>query len=226
MPLRTDYNIRGRFTIPTSAVWLPWAVHLACHINHALPNKRYIAHLNIHGGSDPTIASDTESVAVNEPDRIAHRWVCFDAYRPPECELRIKDREANYELVGMVELVGETTKARSVERTRFLAKCVSNLTAGIGVGIVDASPYPGPTLHHELLTLLGAPAAADLPSDVMFAASYRMEMVDEHPMVSTCSHPLEAGRPIPPLPLILKGGLEVMLDLEAAYMQALADLRL
>lgn len=226
MPLRKDYNIPGWFTLPTAAVWLPWAVHLARHINQALPGERYITHLNIHGGSDPNLACDTESVAVSAPGEIANRWVCFDAYRPPECELRVKDCETNYQLVGVVELVGETTRARPVERARFLAKCVSHLTAGIGVGVVDAIPSSDGSLHNELMALLGAPVVAELPSDVPFAAAYRMEMVDEHPMVSTCFQPLIVGLPIPSVPLPLKNGPEVMLDLEASYTAALADHRL
>jgi hypothetical protein len=225
MPLRDAYRWRNGGEVPVPSVWLTWAANLVRQLNHTLLPERYVAHLNVHGGSDPKVADETESYTVAEP-AVTRHWLCFDAYRPPECEVRVKDREAGYEPVGVLELLLPWTKARPVDRSRFLAKCVANLTGGLGVAVVDAIPGPGGSLHNDLVALLGAPPASRLPADSPFTATYRMDTVDSHPMASAHRCPLVAGEPLPAVPLPLRDGPEVMIDLEAAYLQSLADLNL
>lgn len=226
MPLRDTYRWGERFDVPIGSVWLMWATSLLGRANHFVLDERYIAHVNIHGATDPETMIDTESYAVSDTHPVARRWLTFDAYSPPECEVQIKDCEAGYRLVGVVELVLPSTKAEPTERTRFLAKCVSHVIAGVGVAVVDAVPDGSRTLHNELMTLFGAPPAAHQPDDARYAAVYRMATVDSHPMVSACWLPLTVGQPLPAIPLPLKDGPEIMIDLESTYMQALDGLNL
>ena len=83
----------------------------------------------------------------------------------------------------------------------------------------------GGNLHSELLELLGQ--APDGPSEpALYAVAYRPSQVDGESQLDVWPEPLTLGRPLPVLPLALRGAFFVPVDLEAAYTEARGHCRL
>lgn len=230
MPLRDSYGNHSGFRIPVESVWLMWAAALAAQFNRSAHGKRYVAHLGVHGGFNPDELSanviatrgDWES---SDDEPVANFWFKFPAFSPPQCELLVKDLEDELKVVGAIELVLPSTRSNARERQRFVSKCLSFLSSGVGLVVVDAVAGNGKSLHNVLLSCFRAPNSFRLSAEANFAVSYSLLSGDE-PEFMFSPHALEVGQPIPSFPLQLLQGPEVLIDLEAAYEQALADLNL
>jgi hypothetical protein len=101
------------------------------------------------------------------------------------------------------------------------------LQLGIGLVIVDVITERAANLHDELMELLGQPAAARFPPETgLYAAAYRPARRDKHDQVDCWPETLALGQHLPVLPLALRGGPTVPLDLESSYQDACRQNRL
>jgi hypothetical protein len=210
-----------------------WAVTLADFLTEQLPDPRYLVEVQRTIGSH--IEADvvewkleegehqgdgaTGGKAVQAYTAPAVRSIGFSF--PDDVEVRLYDLQEGKSLVGVIELVSPANKDRPEHRRAFAAKCLTYLHRGIGVVVIDIVTERHANLHNELLALLGEENESSFPPDChLYAAAYRPVRRDERNLLDLWPQPLVLGRPLPVLPLALKGGPTIPVDLEAAYTDA------
>jgi hypothetical protein len=117
-------------------------------------------------------------------------------------------------LAGAIELVSPSNKDRPAQRDAFVSKCAAYLQAGLGVMVVDVVTDRGGDLHGELLARFGA---VDPDHVGLYASAYRPVDRSGQANLDIWREPLALGSPLPVLPLGLKGGPCLPVDLEASY---------
>ena len=138
-------------------------------------------------------------------------------------EVGIFGREAGPVLAGAVELVSPANKDRPANRDAFTSKCASYIQAGVGLIVVDVVTTRRADSHADLLFRLGATPgdAADL-----YAAAYRTVERDGETTLNIWHEPLAVGRDLPTLPLWLRGGFCLPVDLASSYDRTCREQRL
>jgi hypothetical protein len=233
MPLLDHFRKPTDTRAPWSSVGTFWVTALAKSINASLPRDRYLALVTVHLG-DKAEADIAEfelgsglpfeehnghgsTATLLAPEAVA----TFEATFPDEFEVQIKDLRDDMRLVGVVEFVSPANKDRESERTQFVSKCLAYLDAGIGLVLVDVVTTRAANLHNEVMAALDAPDKAKLPDVPTYVASYRPTRPHERTRIATWPYPCEVGKPIPGVPLALKNGPTVRLDLEGTYLDVL-----
>lgn len=97
----------------------------------------------------------------------------MDAVFAAEFTVLVVNTEAGPTLVGAIELVSPSNKARPAARRAFAMKCLNYLNAGVGLIVVDVVTERRANLHDEMAGLLvgDAPRFPGTPS--IYAAAYR-----------------------------------------------------
>jgi hypothetical protein len=147
------------------------------------------------------------------------------AVMPDTAEVRILDSDAGSRLVAAIELVSPGNKDRPAARQAFVAKCTSYLFSGIGLIIIDVVTVRLANLHNELIALLKPANPTEFPPDTpAYAVAYHpVRTEDGEPLgasVELWPRDLAIGGPLPTLPLALRGGPMVGVELETTYMAA------
>ncbi|MFO0811433.1 MAG: DUF4058 family protein [Gemmataceae bacterium] len=142
---------------------------------------------------------------------------------PDEIEVRVFASSGGPTLVAAVELVSPANKDRPASRRAFAAKCAANLHAGIGLVVVDVVTERLANLHDEMVALMNLGDEYRAPAGGLSAVAYRPgRTAADGDRIETWCESLAVGRPLPTMPLALRGGDTVRLDLEAAYKEARA----
>jgi hypothetical protein len=234
MPLLDHFRKPTETRAPWASVGTFWVTALAKSINAALPRDRYLALATVHLGdrAEADISEFEIGSGLAFEEHNGHGGLAtllapaavatFEPTFPDEFEVQIKDLRDDMRLVGAVEFVSASNKDRAAERTQFVSKCLAYLDAGIGLILVDVVTTRSANLHNELMTALDAPAHALLPDGPTYVAGYRPTRPRERTRLDTWPYVAEVGKPIPSIPLALKGGPTVTLDLEGTYLDALA----
>jgi hypothetical protein len=103
----------------------------------------------------------------------------------------------------------------------FAAKCISYLTWGIGVIVVDIVTNCSANLHNEVIAQLGHGEPFLLPPDAtIYAAAYRPSRQPSGDQIELWPMPLRLGQSLPVLPLALRNYGMVPVDLEETYSEA------
>jgi hypothetical protein len=138
---------------------------------------------------------------------------------PDDFEVQVHDQQDEVRLVAVIELVSPSNKDREETRREFAAKCAAYLQRGIGVVVVDLVTTRHFNLHNELVHLLNAGDALEMPDEAyLYAVAYRPVQRDNRSLADIWPIPLALGEPLPLLPLALLGAAPIPLDLEATYM--------
>lgn len=202
-----------------------WAYCISSKLNTLLP-VGYFAEANVQFGIEIDVATFEEPGAVppgtnwTPPPPHASQPVTFTE---AVVEIGIFSRSGGPQLAGAVELVSPANKDRPAHREAFVTKCAAYLQAGVGLVIVDVVTERQADLHHELLARLGATGTAPAP---LFASAYRPVERDGSPALDVWLEPAALGQPLPTLPLWLRGGLCLPLELEATYERTCTEQRL
>jgi hypothetical protein len=212
-----------------------WANAIADALDRILPG-RFFAEVQVHLGSRVEAdVAEFEILPSIEAGNGASGGVAVQTWAPPaaaqtvrlifpdDFEVQVFDlRGGGRRLAAVIELVSPGNKDRPEERRAFAAKCLAYLQRGIGLIVVDIVTPRRANLHAELLALMGqadgeggALAGADL-----YAVAYRPARRDEANLLDLWPTPLAVGRPLPLLPLALRGAFFVPVDLEASYTEA------
>jgi hypothetical protein len=130
-------------------------------------------------------------------------------------EILVFAGEGGPTLAGAVELVSPSNKDRAAHRDAFVSKCAAYLQQGVGLCLVDVVRERRATLHDELMARLLV-SGASLDTD-LYAVAYRPVTRKGQPTLDVWRESLAVGQPLPTLPLWLRGGLCLPLDLGAAY---------
>jgi hypothetical protein len=140
-------------------------------------------------------------------------------------EVRVYRDEGGSVLAGCIELVSPSNKDRAEERDAFVSKCASYLHDGVGLLVVDIVTSPLANLHTALLARVSPGSAGALTSD-LYAASYRPYEQKEQTELSVWQEALVVGQPLPKMPLWLRNGPCMPVELEETYEQTCRELRL
>src|SRR5262249_3189429 len=171
-------------------------------------------------GTSPTSSSGVTTLAapVWSPPTPALE---MDTGFPDDLTVLVINTEAGPTLVGAIELVSPSNKARPAARRAFAMKCLNYLNAGIGLIIVDVVTERRANLHDLMARLIVGNAPRVPPTPATYAAAYRPFRRGDEAKVSVWPVPLAVGESLPVLPLWLRGIEEpVRVDLEAAYAEA------
>ena len=194
-----------------------WAGTLADALHEQLPDPSYLVEVQV------TVGARIEADVQSYPAAVRSLGFTF----PDDIEVRIHDCRDGKTLVGVIELVSPANKDRPDHRRAFAAKCLTYLHRGIGVVVADIVTERHANLHTELLAMLGENNEPTLPPEChLYAVAYRPTRRDERNLLDLWPEPLVLARPLPVLPLTLKGGPCIPVDLEAAYTDARRRCRL
>ena len=205
-----------------------WAVAIAGSLNAFLP-EGYFAEPNIHFNIEVNVAS-TQRPGAEWPDEfdLMRRWqpaapiatIPF-ALTTDVIEVLVFEAAGGAVLTGAIELVSPANKDRPEARDDFNAKCQSYLKTGIGVLVVDVVTKRWADLHAELLARLD-PNAMVAPVRSLAATAYRPRAEE----LAIWRELLTVGGPLPTMPLWLKTGPSLAVDLETTYQQVCTVLKL
>jgi len=202
-----------------------WATYLSSQLNSRLP-EGYFAEANVQYGVEIDVAAFEEQEAAGA----GAGWVPPPPRetRPVELagaviEVGIFSRSGGPVLAGAVELVSPANKDRPAHREALVSKCATYLQAGVGLVLVDVVTERPGDLHRDLMARLGAGDVA--PGASLFASAYRPVERAGTPALDIWYEPLALGQPLPTVPLWLRGGLCLPVELEATYERTCVEQR-
>ena len=229
--------LRDHFRPPLSdrfgweAVHGGWAYNLAEVLNDVLPEGwRAAPHARFGIEIDVGTYDERSDGAVPAPGAVEPLWepaaptLTLDF--PPATdavEVRVLNFDSSPNLVGAVEFVSPRNKDRPEARDAFAAKCETILRDGAGLVIVDTVTVRRSNLHRELLDRLGADGPAACSS--LYVTAYHPHGPEAEPRLDVWEECLGVGDEIPAMPLFLRLGPRVKLDLAAAYERTCRGLR-
>ena len=209
-----------------------WATNLAAELNRILPPD-WFAEPSVHYGIKvaPDVATweatDVSDSSVSTP--VSH-WepeaptMTLDIVLTTDIvQVDVFNGEAGPVLAGAIELISPSNKDRRESRDAFVSKCESFLCEAIGLVVVDIVTDRHANLHNELLNRFGETSNS---TRGLYACAYRPTSRDDHSVLDLWHHPLTVGGSLPTLPLCLKNGPRVPIDLAATYSQTCEQLRL
>ena len=194
-----------------------WATYLSSRLNALLP-EGYFAEANVQFGVEIDVAALEEPGAASPPPD----------WRPPPpqatvpvampgavVEVAVFSRSGGPQLAGAIELVSPANKDRPAHRDALVSKCAAYLQAGVGLVLVDVVTERAADFHRDLLLRLGSGDAG--PGAALSASAYRPVERDGGTALEVWRETLVVGGPLPTLPLWLRGGLCLPVELEATY---------
>ncbi len=140
-------------------------------------------------------------------------------------EVRVYSQLEGPNLAGCIELVSPSNKDRPAEREAFVSKCRSYLHEGIALIVVDIVTSRLANLHVALLERLGASPPEVLRSG-LYATAYRPVRQEGKSDLNIWQEPLAVSQQLPTMPLWLRDGPCLPVDLEETYEQTCRELRL
>jgi hypothetical protein len=227
------------------AILASWAASITASLNGALLPKVYYAEASVHVGSrvevDVGAFEDSTEVADKEaPHDVGGgtalaveraTWVIpnpkgtLNAIYPDSVEVLIYADEGGAILAAAIELVSPGNKDREDTRKAFVAKCSSYLQQGVGLVIVDIVTSRRANLHKELAEFLGGDAGSQAEVG-LYASAYRPVRRKDSEHHDVWVSELSLGSQLPTMPLALRRGPTLPLDLDAPYREACSRARI
>jgi hypothetical protein len=211
-----------------------WSSAIVERLNRAVLPADYFAETQVHIGGrveiDVATLRDSEPIAsVGESNGgvALATWappvatLSMPAVFPDEIEIQVFHSSGGMNLVGAVELISPGNKDRPEARRAFAAKCAGYLQAGIGLVIIDIVTERQANLHDELVALLEVGQHFRFPAPaLLYGVSYHPARREQGDFVDLWPVPLAVGEDLPTMPLALRGGPVVPLELEVTYSEA------
>jgi Protein of unknown function (DUF4058) len=217
-----------------------WATSLASHLNKIVLPPAYYAEMQVHIGGRievdvGALEGDAASVSTSNGPRVATMEKVWAPPSPPlvlatvfpdEIEVQIFGSASGVYLVGAIELISPGNKDRPEARQAFTAKCSSYLQVGVGLIILDVVTDRLANMHNELMDLLEQPERTHIGGESLYGIAYRPARRPAGDQIDCWPELLAVGQPLPILPLALRGGPTLPVDLELTYMEARGNSRL
>ena len=207
-----------------------WAAAIVEKLNRDVLDEEYYADMQVHIGSqvEVDVAAFERANGSSAPTAtLVRTWtppatsLVLPTVFPDEIEVQVFCTSSGVSLVGAIELISPANKDRPETRQAFTAKCLSYLTAGIGVIVVDIVTNRLANLHNELMALLGHGTPFTLvPAATTYAVAYRPSRQSTGDQIEIWARPLTLGQPLPELPLALRNAGVVPVHLEETYSEA------
>ncbi len=217
-----------------------WAAALVEKLNRDILADEFFADMQVHIGSQVEVDIATLDESKETAERraaatatLAPVWtppathLVLPTVFPDDIEVQVFATATGATLVGAIELASPGNKDRPEARRAFAAKCVSYLTRGIGLIVVDIVTNRLANLHNEVIGLLGHGEPFLLaPSATIYAVAYRPSRQPSGDQVELWPRLLSLGQPLPVLPLALRNAGVVPVDLDETYREACQRSRL
>jgi hypothetical protein len=211
-----------------------WAAALVEKLNSDVLADEYFADMQVHIGSQVEVDVATIEDSADGLERgsaaiatAARVWtppateLILPTVFPDDIEVQVYATVTGNILVGAIELASPANKDRPETRRAFAAKCVSYLTRGIGLIVVDIVTNRLANLHNEIVQLLGRGDPFLLsPSATTYAVAYRPSRQAAGDQIELWPKVLTVGQPLPLLPLALRNAMTLPVDLEETYEEA------
>ncbi|MBY0525667.1 MAG: DUF4058 family protein [Gemmataceae bacterium] len=239
MPLLDHFHVPTSNECSWASIHTLWAGAIVGRLNESVLPSMYRAEAQIHIGSrvEADVAtfereppgSSTSVAPGNGPvaTMLAEVWappaasLIIPTLFPDELEVQILGSRAGRELVGAIELVSPSNKDRPEARRAFVAKCQSYLEVGIGLIVIDVVADRRANLHDELMRAMDQPEPFYFPGhSSLYAVAYRPARRPGGDQIDCWPMPLTVGQVLPTVPLALRGGPTLPLDLEVTYTEA------
>ena len=248
MPLKDHFHGPLAGSRPWESFHGFWTAEIGRHLTRRLPEP-YLANIQVHFGgrieidvatSEPVTHAWPQAdgsppsgngVAVAAQSGVAVTPALaeldLDGFSPDVVEVRVLEREGMC-LVGAIELVSPRNKDREESRLAFTQKCAAYLQSGVGVVVVDVVTNRSANLHDELMVALSQPESARFPhSPPTYVCCYRQRAEAGREPATRLDVKLyraQVGEDLPTVPLFLRDGPTVPLELEKTYSELCADL--
>jgi len=235
MPLLDHFRPPAEIRAPWASLGTIWVSKVMAHLNKVLPGDRYLALAKVYLGSeaeadisefempgDWASSNDFGGLATLAAPPV----VTIDAAIPDEFEVEVKDTREGMALVAVIEFISPSNKDREESRRQLVSKTKTYLDLGVGVILIDVVTNRSANLHNELVSVLKGKSAARLGAGSTYVAGYRPLRVGDKWTIDMWPYSVPVGSKLPPVPLALKGGPLIPIDLEATYTEACADHRL
>ncbi|MHB1425479.1 MAG: DUF4058 family protein [Gemmataceae bacterium] len=216
-----------------------WAAALVEKLNQDILAEEYFADMQVHVGSQVEVDIAALEESRNTPQGTGTATALAPAWAPPktslilpivfpdDIEVQVFSTTTGAVLVAAIELVSPGNKDRPETRQAFAAKCVSYLTRGIGLIVVDIVTNRLANLHNEVMVLFGRGEPFLMtPASATYAVAYRPSRQPSGDQIELWPTPLTLGQPLPVLPLALLNAAVVPVDLETTYKEACQRSRL
>jgi hypothetical protein len=203
------------------AFYNSWTTYISSQLNAMLP-EGYFAEANVQFGVEIDVAAFEERLATPPQGAWspAPPLASFPLELPAAViEVGVYSRSGGPVLAGAVELVSPANK----DREALVSKCAAYLQSGVGLVLVDVVTDRSGDLHRELLARVGAGDPGPGPS--LSGSAYRPVDRDGAPTLDVWREPLAVGQRLPSLPLWLRGGLCLPVELEATYQRTCVEQR-
>ena len=235
MPLLDHFHGEVEQEFPWSTLAQAWAVSLMSWLNQTLPRDDFHALTNIRMGTQ--VEADVAEFRRDESPESQHEsngtvatlttsppaLFTIPAVFPDEIEVEVRERRNGRPLVGVIELISPGNKKEREERESFVAKCCAYLKRGIGLVLIDVVTERRANLHNVLMKAIGGSSPQlmqETPTSVSgFRPVHRRKThINE---IEVWAHEAVIDQLIPSVPLGLRGGPVVVLDLEKTYTDAI-----
>jgi hypothetical protein len=204
-----------------------WATYISSSLNKLLPPDfyaeplcKFVVEIDVAAFDDEGEGSQGVSWKPPAPALTVPVAAATDT-----AEVRIFSQVEGPTLAGCIELVSPSNKDRPAERDAFVSKCASYLHEGIGLVVVDIVTNRRANLHVELLERMSAGSSGVLQSS-LYAAAYQPLRQKGQSDLRVWQEELAIDQLLPIMPLCLRDGPCVPVDLEATYEQTCRELRL
>ncbi len=210
-----------------------WANEIMAALNEGGLPEGYFAETQVHFGSrvevDVATLHERQAGPSSGPNGgvAVESWattqvLTMPAVFPDEIEVQVIQSSGGPTLVGAIELISPRNKDRPEARRAFAAKCLAYLQTGVGLSIVDIVTERHANLHDEMIQLCNQDASFRFPSSPpLYSVAYRPlrteadgDQIEIRPIL------LRLGETLPTMPLALRGGPTVAVELEATYTRA------
>jgi hypothetical protein len=195
-----------------------WATYLSSQLNALLP-EGYFAEANVQYRVEFDVTAFFEESWMPPPPRESLPMEFPEAV----VEVGIFSRSGGPQLAGAIELVSPANKDRQSHRDAFVSKCALYIQAGVGLVLVDVVTDRSANLHQSLLLRLGLTDPG--PDQLLFGTAYRTVERGGVASLDIWRETIAVGRPLPTLPLWLRGGFCLPVELEKTYMRTCVEQR-
>lgn len=230
MPLHDHFHPPLKVRRCWTSFHAAWATYVAEALNEQLP-EGYFAEPHAH------FAIEIDVAAWDEPGGPPRQVQPRLEWSPPApqvtlplvivtdvVEVLVIRGEGGPVLAGAIEFVSPSNKDRPLARDAFVSKCAAYLQQGAGLLVVDIVTERRANIHEDLLARV-SPGTDASPRTELFAAAYRPFSRVGQPTLEVWYEELHIGGKLPILPLWLRGGFQLPIELNATYERTCQTLR-
>jgi hypothetical protein len=239
MPLRDHFKPPVIDEIQWQSIHYAWPMAIVLQLKAKLP-PGFIARPSVKIGTSYEIDVATFDSTGNLPDYESREGeggtavltdgsptLLLETHLPEEdeYEVNIYDAKRDMKLVAAIEIVSPRNKDRFQSRAAFVEKCAALLRREVCVSIIDVVTDHSRNLYAELMTQLGYPDPAMAKQPSIYAVTCYWWHQFERAKLHAWAYPLEVGKALPSLPIILTPQQSVTLSLEETYEKTCEDLQ-